>query len=166
MMELTDLGSRSIDHFDWVGNSPGHQACHDASRWLSDQIKQSPNDDAQELPSNVDWRTLKGHQRKVFLQVIAYMKFIKDNPGRRPAPLCINVDGTAGTGKSWLIWSITKAVWELFPDQQNDLVARLAPTGIVAYGIRGWTLNSGLSIPVKEPSGGMNQLVLETSHQV
>jgi hypothetical protein len=135
MMELTDLGSRSIDHFDWVGNSPGHQACHDASRWLSDQIKQSPNDDAQELPSNVDLRTLKGNQRKVFLQVIAYMKFIKDNPGCRPAPLCINVDGTAGTGKFWLIWLITKAVRELFPDQQNDLVARLAPTEIAVYGI-------------------------------
>jgi hypothetical protein len=122
-LDLGDLGSRSIDHFDWVGNSPWHQACHDASWWLSDRIKQSPNDNAQELPSNVDWRTLKGNQHKVFLQVIAYMKFIKDNPGRRPAPLFINVDGTAGTGKSWLIWSITKAVWELFPDQQNDLVA-------------------------------------------
>ena len=62
-----------------------------------------------------------------------------------PAPLRINVDGTAGTGKSLLIWSITQAIRELFSGQQNDLVARLAPTGIAAYGIRGWTLNFGLS---------------------
>ena len=56
------------------------------------------------------------------INTFAYMKFIKDNPGRRPAPLHINVDNTAGTGNSWLICLITKAVRELFPDQ-NDLVA-------------------------------------------
>jgi hypothetical protein len=27
---------------------------------------------------------------------------------------------------------------------------RLAPTGISAFGIRGWTINFGLGIPVKE----------------
>jgi hypothetical protein len=34
--------------------------------------------------------------------------------------------------------------------QGKDPVIRLAPTGISAFGIRGWTINFGLSIPVKE----------------
>jgi ATP-dependent DNA helicase PIF1 len=32
----------------------------------------------------------------------------------------------------------------------KDPVVRLAPTGIAAFGIRGWTINYGLSIPVRE----------------
>ena len=32
----------------------------------------------------------------------------------------------------------------------HDPVVRLAPTGIAAFGIRGWTINYGLMIPVKE----------------
>jgi hypothetical protein len=38
-----------------------------------------------------------------------------------------------------------------------DPVVRLAPTGVAAFGIRGWTINFGLMIPVKEGSE-FNQL--------
>ena len=157
--DISNLGRREQDNADWVLNSPGQEICNKASRWLSDQKKDSPNDDAQDLPGNVNWRTLKGNQQLVFLQVMAYMKYIHDHPsGAAPEPLRINVDGTAGTGKSWLIWSITQAIRELFDDQQKELVACLAPTGIAAYGIHGWTLNFGLTIPVKEPRSGMYSL--------
>ena len=69
------------------------------------------------------------------------------------------VDGTAGTGKSFLIWAITTALRELFSDETitYDPVVRLAPTGVAAFGIRGWTINFGLMIPVKEGSE-FNQL--------
>ena len=67
-------------------------------------------------------------------------------------PLRLNVDGTAGTGKSFLIWTITIALRELFSDGPitYDPVVCLAPTGVAAFGIRGWTINFGLMIPVKE----------------
>ena len=65
----------------------------------------------------------------------------------------INVDGTTGTGKSYLIWVISHELRKLYADEKisnKDPIVRLAPTGISAFGIWGWTVNFGLSIPVKE----------------
>jgi hypothetical protein len=64
------------------------------------------------------------------------------------------VDGTAGTGKTFLIWAISHALREMYGDDLagKDPVVRLAPTGIAAFGIRGWTINFGMSIPVREGS--------------
>jgi hypothetical protein len=47
---------------------------------------------------------LKGEQRNVFLQVIAYFKKMKTGGPDPPEPLQLNV---AETGKSFLIWTIT-----------------------------------------------------------
>jgi len=66
-------------------------------------------------------------------------------------PLRINVYGTAGTGKSFLIWASSHALRDLYAQDLNgkDPMVRLAPTGISAFGIWGWTINYGLGIPVK-----------------
>jgi hypothetical protein len=65
-------------------------------------VKETPNDEIQSLPDH-DYRKLKGEQWDVFLQVMAYFKWIiSDTPGPKPAPLRINIDRTAGTGKSFL----------------------------------------------------------------
>lgn len=115
-------------------------------------MKESSNEDIQIL-SDVDYVNLKAEQHQVFLQVVAYFKKIKYSPVYQwPEPFHINVDGTAGTGKSFLIWAISKALREIYEDelQGKDPVVRLAPTGISAFGIRGWTIHFGLGIPVKE----------------
>jgi hypothetical protein len=151
--DLGNLGKRDIDlEYDWLANSPDQGQITLASKWLADQIKESPNDDVQVLPNNVDYQLLKGEQRKVFLQVMAYFKKLKSGGVNKPPPLRINVDGTAGTGKSFLIWAITIALRDLYADelQNRDPVVRLAPTGVSAFGIQGWTINFGLIIPVKE----------------
>lgn len=69
-----------------------------------------------------------------------------------PPPFCINVDGTAGSGKYFLIWTITSALKLMWQNelQGQDPVVRLAPTGVAAFGIRGWAINFGLLIPVRE----------------
>ena len=102
---------------------------------------------------------LKGEQRNVFLQVMAYLKKLKTGENDQPETLWLNVGGTAGTGKSFLIWAITTALRELFSDETitYDPVVCLAPTGVAAFGIHGWTINFGLMIPVKEGSE-FNQL--------
>jgi hypothetical protein len=88
-----------------------------------------------------------------------FSKKIKLGDENQPEPLRLNVDGTAGTGKSFLIWTITIALRELFSDGSitYDPVVCLAPTGVAAFGIRGWTINFGLIILVKEGSE-FNQL--------
>ena len=91
---------------------------------------------------------------------MAYCKKLKSGDDDQPAPLRINVDGTAGTGKSFLIWAITTALRVLFSESGDIVygpVVHLAPTGVAAFGIHGWTINFGLIIPVKEGSE-FNQL--------
>ena len=56
-------------------------------------------------------------------------------------PLKMIVSGTAGTGKSYLIWCLQ----ELLGDQLHVM----APTGAVAYNVHGYTLHCLLSIPVR-----------------
>ena len=41
---------------------------------------------------------------------MAYFKKLKSGDQDLPETLRINVDGTAGTGKTFLIWTITKAL--------------------------------------------------------
>jgi len=144
--------------YNWIEQSPDQTLVSTAAKWLAEKTKESPNDSIQELPE-VDYRMLKGDQRNVFLQVMAYFKKLKTGENDQPETLRLNVDGTAGTGKSFLIWAITTALRELFSDGTitYDPVVRLAPTGVAAFGIRGWTINFGLMIPVKEGSE-FNQL--------
>jgi len=83
---------------------------------------------------------------------MAYFKKLKNlNGDDEPLPLRINVDGTAGTGKSFLIWAISHALRDLYAQDLNgkDPIVRLAPTGISAFGIWGWTINYGLGILIK-----------------
>lgn len=47
---------------------------------------------------------------------MAYFIKVRDDPEHAPPTLHINVDGTVGTGKTFLIWAITQALRELFAD--------------------------------------------------
>ena len=137
-IQMDDLGRRDRDNYDWVLNSPQNVMVNDARDFLARCVRGAvvSDVDGTYVPANVDWTTLKGKQRKVFLQVLAYFKGINSGGAMPLDPLRLNVDGTAGTGKSWLIWSITKALGELFALGNGvDPVARVAPTGIAAYGV-------------------------------
>jgi hypothetical protein len=102
-MDFGNLGARDLDlQYDWIGKSPDQNIVMTAEKWLTENIKESPNDDIQTLPE-VDYQKLKGEQRNLFLQVMAYFKKIKLGDENQPEPLRLNVDGTAGTGKSFLI---------------------------------------------------------------
>jgi hypothetical protein len=70
---------------------------------------------------------------------MVYFKKLKAGGPASPPPLHLNVDGTAGTGKSLLIWTITTALKEFFHDELDghDPVAHLALTDIAAFGIHG-----------------------------
>ncbi|KAF1985811.1 hypothetical protein K402DRAFT_312008, partial [Aulographum hederae CBS 113979] len=64
--------------------------------------------------------------------------------------LLLNIDGPAGSGKSYLIHVIS--AW--FKHKQDEYgvttpaLRRIAPTGVAAFGIRGRTLHSLLRLPI------------------
>jgi hypothetical protein len=86
-MDFKNLGARELDlQYDWVENSPGQDIVTTASKWLAERTKESPNDGIPELPE-LDYRKLKGEQRNVFLQVMAYFKKLKSGDQDRPETL-------------------------------------------------------------------------------
>lgn len=86
-MDFSNLGARDFDlQYDWIGNSPDQILVTTAAKWLGEKIKESPNDDVQTLPE-VDYRKLKGEQRNVFLQVMAYFKKMKTGDQNQPEPI-------------------------------------------------------------------------------
>ena len=150
--DISRLGQRDIDEqhpwtqSDWTGEEIAV-----ASDWIETQ-KKLGDAPVNPLPG-VDWRLLQGEQREVFLQTIAWYKAIlraEQNRDDHPGPLRINIDGTAGTGKSFLISAISAELRNLASHENKpDPVMRLAPTGIAAFGINGMTVHSALSLPVK-----------------
>jgi DNA replication protein DnaC len=69
---------------------------------------------------------------------------------QNPRPLRINIDGTTGTGESFLISAITKTL-NTFAGESglSSPIIRVAPTGIAAFNINGSTLHKTFSIPIK-----------------
>jgi hypothetical protein len=143
------LGFRDQDlAHNWLANplQPDEQAL--ALNWISQQQREWGNNADIDIPQ-VDWRQLQGYQRQIFLQVIAYLRAVLDpDPARdKPQPLCLNVDGTAGTGKSFLIAAICTEVRSLMQHYGwPDPIVLVAPTGIAAYGIHGLTIHTAFSI--------------------
>jgi len=150
--DISRLGQRDIDEqHPWTQSDWTEEEIAVACDWMDSQKRLGGNPTNQ--PAGVDWRLLQGEQKEVFLQVIAWYKAILGaEQGRNdlPEPLRINIDGTAGTGKSFLISAISTELLNLASQENKpNPVIRLAPTGIAAFGISGMTIHSALSLPVK-----------------
>lgn len=72
--------------YDWVEQSPDQTLVNIAAKWVAEKTKESPNDGVQELPE-VDYHKLKGEQRDVFLQAMAYFKQLKTGEHDQPETL-------------------------------------------------------------------------------
>ena len=146
------LGQRDIDEqHAWTQSDWTSEEITTAVDWIETQ-KRLGGAPTNQLPE-VDWRLLQGEQKEVFLQVIAWYKAtLGAEQGRNdhPNPLRINIDGTAGTGKSFLISAISTELQTLaFREDKPNPVMCVAPTGISAFGINGVTIHSALSLPTK-----------------
>jgi ATP-dependent DNA helicase PIF1 len=110
-------------------------------------VQKRGTDIVEEIP-DVDISKLVDNQRRIFLRVVSHYRQIL--AGDHPPPLRINIDGTAGTGKSYLIDALTKALTELANGRgRNCPMLRVAPTGIAAFNIHGSTLHQSLTIPIR-----------------
>lgn len=165
---ISRLGSRDIDMaYNWHANAPPSPEIEVLKTWLNRTVRETGGATNAMDIEEVDYRTLQGPQRDVFLQVMAYYKALAK--GLPVEPLRINIDGTAGTGKSYLIAAISTGLRDLALEEGfPDPCVRLAPTGIAAFNIRGWTLHFGLKIQAKhweELTPSALQKVQETWNQ-
>ena len=150
--DISYLGQRDIDEqYPWTESDWAEEEISVASDWIETQKRQGIAP-ANQLPG-VDWRLLQGEQREVFLQVVGWYKATlraERSGSNSPEPLQTNIDGTAGTGKSFLISAISTELQNLAAQEDKPSpVMRLAPTGVAAFGINGMTIHSALSLPVK-----------------
>lgn len=141
------LGRRDIDvEHNWHASYQlyGPDNTRTSSSYIEDQKRLTTvtNDNV----PDVNISDLVGSQRRVFLKVMSHYRAILENGN--PPPLRLNIDGTAGTGKSYLIWAITKGLTELAQQHgKPSPVIRVAPTGIAAFNISGSTLHQTFILP-------------------
>ena len=80
-----------------------------------------------------------------------------------PSQLLLNVDGVAGSGKTFTLLKTCARIQELAREagKQNP-VFRAAPTGIAAFNIIGKTLHSLLRLPVKGKKSDLSVATLQS----
>ena len=81
---------------------------------------------------------------------------LQAGPNNPLPPFLLNLDGTAGTGKTFTVNAICQTAADLVDEAGMGsmvIVRRLAPTGIAAFHIHGSTYHSALGISPKEKKG-------------
>jgi ATP-dependent DNA helicase PIF1 len=150
--DCDNLGERDSDReYDWsrhVGN-------YNIDPLFWDVIKRAfPAE--QLLPSLNSLDLLNREQLTVYnLIVDHYRDYLA---GRNPPQLRVNLDGVAGTGKTYVLLQASKKVEDMATIAgTRDPVLRAAPTGIAAHSFHGRTLHSLFKIPVKIPPHGLSR---------
>ncbi|SMR63156.1 unnamed protein product [Zymoseptoria tritici ST99CH_3D1] len=159
----TDLGRRPEDlDYDWsvkIGHLTGCPDIYErrTRKEFWDPIRaESPiTSDVQTQATEVR-DSLNPEQLLLYNTVIEHYK--RTLEGEAPPPLRLNIDGEAGTGKSFVIKLISSHLQTLtrktnieHPDRRalDTPIVRLAPTGAAAYGIDGSTIHALLKLPVQ-----------------
>jgi hypothetical protein len=158
-LDLLDrLDSREVDrNYDW---SP-HVGRYDICPEVWDQMK-AENPIAQLVTIDSSPSPLNPEQRKLYDTVAD--QYSQELVLSRPPPsqLLLNVDGVAGSGKTFTLLKVCARIQELAEEagKQNP-VFRAAPTGIAAFNIVGKTLHSLLRLPVKGKKSDLSAATLQ-----
>jgi PIF1-like helicase len=147
-----NLGERDSDReYDWRR----HVGKYDLDPSFWDVVKRAfPAE--QLLPSLNSVDLLNREQRTVYNLIVEhYGDYLA---GRNPPQLRVNLDGVAGTGKTYVLLQASKKVEDMATIAgRRDPVLRAAPTGIAAHNFHGRTLHSLFKIPVKIPPHGLSR---------
>ncbi|EFY94197.1 ATP-dependent DNA helicase PIF1 [Metarhizium robertsii ARSEF 23] len=156
---LDSLGSREMDRdYDWSS----HVGRYDISPDIWDQVK-AENPIAQVVAMDPSPFPLNREQRMLYDAVVSQysQELALDAPV--PRQLLLNVDGVAGSGKTFTLLKTCARIQELALEagRQNP-VFRAAPTGIAAFNIIGKTLHSLLRLPVKGKKSDLSVATLQS----
>ena len=125
------------------------------ANWIENQNKDSERDSEELVLPDVDLSLMNEDQKFAFNIVMqTLLDFINGDSAENPFEfLRMVVKGMAGSGKSFLIKCLVKAVRTLFGS--NKAVQVVCPTGSSANIISGVTLHSFLKVPTYERAGEM-----------
>ena len=131
--DMEGAGIQTSEEVDWTAAAKQYDNLKEMPSFVAQQRQLDEHVSAKKV--SVDPCKLQGKQLEAFNIVKSHCSSQDQQP-----PLKMIVSGTAGTGKSYLVWCLQ----ELLGDQLRVM----APTGAVAYNVHGYTLHSLLSIPV------------------
>jgi len=135
------LGNRDVDRaFDWTEFVDKHPTL--TLTWLADNKELHPKSLEVDYVSQSMVETLALKQRQIY--DISMGQAGRRARGENPAQLLFQVDGKAGTGKSYTIQLLSAHLQQEFPPNP---VQRAAPTGVASHGILGRTLHSLFRLP-------------------
>jgi ATP-dependent DNA helicase PIF1 len=153
-----DLGSRDLDRvYNWTSHiGRDLTALED---W--EQFKfLHPTEQA--VTVDADPSSLNTEQRKLYDIVAAqYVQELTSNDP--PRPLLLNVDGVAGSGKTFALLKTCARLQELAEQSgKGNPVVRAAPTGVAAFNIIGKTLHSLFRLPIKQKMTDLSTATLQS----
>ena len=125
----------TISTLHWTAAGRQYSNLNEMPSFIAQQRQQDSHSSAHKV--EVDPSKLQGKQ----LEAYNIVKCHYFSHQQQRTSLKMIVSGTAGTGKSYLIWCLQKLL--------GDHVCVTAPTGVAAYNVHGHTLHSLLSIPVR-----------------
>jgi ATP-dependent DNA helicase PIF1 len=152
-----NLGSRGLDRaYDWTS----HVGRNTITPEDWDQFKLL-NHTEQAVTVDSDPGPLNTEQRKLYDVVTA--QYIQELAGDGPQPLLLNVDGVAGSGKTFTLLKACARLQELAQRSgKGNPVVRAAPTGVAAFNIIGRTLHSLFRLPVKQKKSDLSNATLQS----
>jgi ATP-dependent DNA helicase PIF1 len=157
LVDIEALGMRDLDRtYDWSSHINKYDI--DLSIW--DEVK-AVNPIQQHVTVDSSPGSLNPEQRKLYGSVIDH--FTEYLETGQESQLLLNVDGVAGSGKTYTLLKICSRLQELaFTAGRENPVFRAAPTGIAAFNIVGKTLHSLLRLPVKSTATELSNASLQS----
>ncbi|PVH71138.1 hypothetical protein DL98DRAFT_398523, partial [Cadophora sp. DSE1049] len=156
------LGDREIDRqYDWSA----HIGRYEVSPDIWDRVK-AEHPAVQVVKVDSSPELLNQEQRKLYDTVVGqYTQELASTASDEPPPsqLLLNVDGVAGSGKTFTLLKICARIQELALQAGNrNPVIQAAPTGVAAFNIVGQTLHSLLRLSIKGRRSDLSVATLQS----
>ncbi|XP_057856401.2 uncharacterized protein LOC131065774 [Cryptomeria japonica] len=143
-LEIDMLGRRDIDrHTNWFVDYQGEEYMMGATNFII-SMKNNGCLIYDDIPQCISYTTLSNKQQKALGIIMAHYQ--RNGIG---VPLFMIIQGTTGTGKSYLIGAISQALENATMPSPSPLLL-LAPIGVATFNIGASTVHSKLRIPIRE----------------
>jgi ATP-dependent DNA helicase PIF1 len=143
------LGDRDLDRaYDWGAHVGKYPNLHDLF-WDEIQVTHHIN---HELPPLNPVEDMNAEQRVVYDLFIDHYR--RELAGEDPEQLRVNLDGVAGTGKTYVLLQACRKLSDMAKEAgKEDPSFRAAPTGVAAHNFKGTTLHRMFKVPIQVTPG-------------